>query len=67
MKTPLLHFPVLDEPVGGTIRIKEAQAAVAFAFTELKLVVEPGGVVALAAMLSGKLPTRERVLAVVLT
>jgi threonine dehydratase len=40
---------------------------VAFAFSELKLVVEPGGAAALAALLSGKLDLRERTVGVVLT
>jgi threonine dehydratase len=37
----------------------------AIAFTELKLVVEPGGAVALAAVLSGKLPIGGKTVAVV--
>jgi threonine dehydratase len=44
-----------------------ALAAVAFAFRELKLVVEPGGAVALAALLSGRLECRGRTAAVVLS
>lgn len=39
-----------------TVTDEEALAAVAFAFRRLKLVVEPGGAVALAALLSGRLP-----------
>ena len=38
-----------------------------YAFSTLKLVVEPGGAVALAAVLAGKLPTAGRVTAVVLS
>ena len=45
----------------------EALAAVAFAFEELKLVVEPGGAVALAALLSGRLDMRGRTVAIVLS
>ncbi len=45
----------------------EALAAVAFAFRELKLVVEPGGAVALAAVLGGHVPARGRTLVVVLS
>ena len=37
------------------------------AFRHLKLVVEPGGAVALAAALAGKLPTRGRTIGVVLS
>lgn len=45
----------------------EALAAVAYAFRELKLVVEPGGAVALAALLAGRLDCRGRTVAVVLS
>jgi threonine dehydratase len=38
-----------------------------FAFRHLKLVVEPGGAVSLAAVLSGKIETRDRVTAIVLS
>ncbi|MDD9909762.1 MAG: threonine/serine dehydratase [Ahrensia sp.] len=40
---------------GLVVSDEEALEAVAFAFNELKLVVEPGGAVTLAALLSGKL------------
>jgi threonine dehydratase len=46
---------------------EEALAAVAFAFRTLKLVVEPGGAVALAALLSGKLEARGRTVVAVLS
>lgn len=45
----------------------EVAAAVAFAFRELKLVVEPGGAVALAALLAGRIAARGRIVAVVLS
>jgi threonine dehydratase len=45
----------------------EALAAVAFAFRELKLVVEPGGAVALAALLSGRLEVRDRTVVLVIS
>ena len=38
-----------------------------FAFRNLKLVVEPGGAVALAAVLSGKIDTRDKTTAIVLS
>lgn len=52
---------------GLVVTDAEARAAVRFAFQELKLVVEPGGAVALAAVLTGKLPTKGRTIAVVLS
>jgi threonine dehydratase len=46
---------------------EEVLSAMAFAFRELKLVVEPGGAVALAAILAGKLEVKGKVAAVVLS
>lgn len=45
----------------------EVQRAMAFAFRELKLVVEPGGAVPLAALLAGKLEAAGRTVALVLS
>lgn len=55
--------------VAGGIAISDAEAgkAVKFAFEELKLVVEPGGAVGLAAVLSGALSAKGRVVAIVLS
>jgi threonine dehydratase len=52
---------------GLVVTDDEARAAVRFAFNELKLVVEPGGAVALAAILSGRLPVKGRIVAAVLS
>jgi Threonine dehydratase len=64
-----LTFPVMKERLAGGLSVtdEEVQAAMAYAFTVLKLVVEPGGVVGLAAVLSGKLPVQGRTVAVVLS
>ena len=46
---------------------EEVAAAVAFAFAELKLVVEPGGAVALAALMTGKIDVAGKVAVAVLS
>ena len=46
---------------------QEVGKAVAFAFRELKLVVEPGGAVALAALLAGKINVAGKVAVAVLS
>ncbi len=64
-----LTFDVMKTHVsdGLVVGEDEVKAAMRFAFKELKLVVEPGGAAALAAILSGKIDTRDRVTAVVLS
>ncbi|MBP2296932.1 threonine ammonia-lyase [Azospirillum rugosum] len=64
-----LTFPVMKDKLAGGLAVTDAevQAAMAYAFTVLKLVVEPGGAAGLAAVLSGKLPARGRTVAVVLS
>jgi threonine dehydratase len=52
---------------GLVITDDDARDAVRYAFQELKLVLEPGGAAALAAVLSGKLPTKGRTIACVLS
>jgi len=46
---------------------EEVARAVAFAFRELKLVVEPGGAVGLAALIAGKIDTRGKIVVAVLS
>lgn len=50
-----------------TVSDDEVREAMRFAFKHLKLVVEPGGAVALAALLSGKIDARDRTTAIVLS
>jgi threonine dehydratase len=52
---------------GVTASDEEVGAAMAFAFRELKLVVEPGGAVGLAALLSGKIEARGKSVVIVLS
>ena len=61
-------FAILrNHATGLTVSDGEALQAVAFAFDELKLVVEPGGAVALAAILAGRVETRGRTLVATLS
>ncbi|GAA0591618.1 threonine/serine dehydratase [Caenispirillum bisanense] len=62
-----ITFPIARRLVAGGIAVSDAEArhAMAMAFHLLKLVVEPGGAVALAAVLSGKVPRDGRTIAVV--
>lgn len=64
-----LTFPIIQADVAGVMTVTDAEVAEAmrFAFTWLKLVVEPGGCVALAALLSGKLALDGRTAGVVLS
>ena len=52
---------------GAVVSDEEVGAAVAFAFRELKLVVEPGGAAALAALLSGKIDVKGKIAVAVLS
>jgi threonine dehydratase len=64
-----LTFEVNRQLLAGglTVSDDEVRRAIAFAFRYLKLVVEPGGAVALAALLAGKLALDGRTAAVVLS
>ena len=52
---------------GVSVTDDEVRDAMRFAFTELKLVVEPGGAAALAAVLAAKIPIKGRTVAAVLS
>lgn len=52
---------------GMAVTNHEVQRAVAFAFHALKLVIEPGGAVGLAAILAGKIDCRDKTVATVFT
>ena len=65
----VLTFPINQRVLTGAFGITdlEAAAAVQYAFHTLKLVVEPGGAAALAALMAGKVETRGRTTAVILS
>ena len=64
-----LTFAINQRRATGGLAVsdEEVRAAVAFAFRTLKLVVEPGGAVCLAAVLAGKIDCRNRETAIVLS
>ncbi len=64
-----LTFAINSRLLAGGLVVSDAEVATAMrlAFRHLKLVLEPGGAVALAAALAGKVLTRDRTLAVVLS
>ncbi|MFY9763269.1 MAG: pyridoxal-phosphate dependent enzyme, partial [Xanthobacteraceae bacterium] len=64
-----LTFAINQSLVGAGVVASdpEVAAAVAFAFAELKLVVEPGGAVALAALMTGKVDVKNKIAVAVLS
>lgn len=64
-----LTFSVNRRLLAGGLSVSEPEvlAAMAFSADRLKLVVEPGGAVALAALIAGRIPARGRTVAVVLS
>jgi threonine dehydratase len=64
-----LTFAINSRLIGKGVAVSEAEVtkAVAFGFHELKLVVEPGGAVGLAALLAGKLDVKGKVVVAILS
>ena len=62
-----LTFPINQRLLTGVLTVTDEQAlaAMAVAMEELKIVVEPGGAIALAAALEGKIDIADRTVAVV--
>jgi threonine dehydratase len=62
-----ITFPINSRLLAGGLSVTddEVKQAMAAAFLELKLVVEPGGAVGLAAVLSGKFSIRDKTVAVI--
>lgn len=69
MRPGELTFAVNRPRLAGGVAVTRAEvfAAMRFAFEHLKIVVEPGGAVALAAVLAGKLEARGKVVGVVIS
>jgi threonine dehydratase len=65
----VLTFALMRQHLAGGVSVTDAevQAAMAWAFRHLKLVIEPGGSVALAALLAGQVPTHGRTTAIVIS
>jgi threonine dehydratase len=64
-----ITFPINDRLLAGGLAVSDAEvaAAVAYAFRVLKLVVEPGGAVGLAALLARKIAVGGQTVALVLS
>jgi len=65
----VLTFAINQTRLAGGVVVTEAEVfrAMRFAFEHLKIVAEPGGAVALAAVLAGKVSARGRVMGVVIS
>ena len=65
----LLTFTLMRRLLAGGVTVSDAEvrAAMAWAYRHLKLVTEPGGAIALAAVLCGKVPTHGRTTALVIS
>ncbi len=64
-----MTFEINEKFVTGGVSVSddEVRAAMRFAFENLKIVSEPGGAVALAAVLSGKIETKGRAIGLIVT
>jgi len=62
-----MTFAINRDRLAGGFAVSDAEvaSAMAIAFTDLKIVVEPGGAVALAAALAGRIKTKDRTTVVV--
>lgn len=64
-----LTFPITRTLIGQGLTANDAEVgrAVRYSFEELKLVVEPGGAIGLAALLAGKLDVKDKVVVAILS
>jgi len=65
----VINFPMLRKNLAGAVDVTDAEVteAMRYAFATLKLVVEPGGIAGLAALLAGKIPVEGKTVGVVLS
>ncbi|WP_372786074.1 threonine/serine dehydratase [Phenylobacterium sp.] len=65
----VINFPMLKKNLAGAVGITDPEVAEAmrYAFSTLKLVVEPGGIVGLAALLTGKVEAKGKTVGIVLS
>jgi threonine dehydratase len=65
----VINFPMLKKNLSGAVDVTNAEVteAMRYAFSTLKLVVEPGGAVGLAALLTDKVPARDKTVGLVLS
>jgi threonine dehydratase len=65
----VINFPMLQRNLAGCVDVSNAEVAEAmrYAFSTLKLVVEPGGIAGLTALLTGKIDAKGKTVGVVLS
>jgi threonine dehydratase len=65
----VINFPMLKKNLAGAVDVTDAEVtdAMRYAFSTLKLVVEPGGIAGLAALLAGKVSAEGKTVGVVLS
>jgi len=65
----VLNFALMRELLAGGVAVSddEVRSAMAWGFRHLRIVIEPGGAVALAAILAGRVPTHGRTIAIAVT
>jgi threonine dehydratase len=65
----VLNFALMRQLLAGGVVVSDAEVCIAMAwgFRQLRIVIEPGGAVALAAVLAGRVPTHGRTIAIAVT